>query len=168
MSRFFKSPIVLYISIALALIIAAIFLNISRVSTKNSQQNFVDIMDTNQSAVRINSVNIPVEVASDDTSRDKGLSGRASLDPNSGMLFVFDKSAIYTFWMPDMHFPIDIIWINDNKVVDISKNVSNNFDPQNPDFYEPTKSAQYVLEVNSGFSEKENIKIGDDVIINRK
>ncbi len=119
--------------------------------------------------VRINSVKIPVEVAADAATQQKGLSGRVSLDAQSGMLFIFDKSAIYTFWMPDMNFPIDIIWINDNKVIDISANVSNDFDPQNPDFYEPVEPAQYILEVNAGFSEKENIKIGDTVsLINIK
>jgi len=122
----------------------------------------------NQPFVRIGSVEIPVELAADAATRQKGLSGRPSLDPDSGLLFIFDQPAIYTFWMPDMNFPIDIIWINDNKVVDISKNVSNNFDPQNPAFYKPAIPAQYVLEVNAGFSEKENIKVGDAVFINIK
>jgi len=113
--------------------------------------------------VRIGSVEIPVELAIDAAAQQKGLSGRPSLDPNNGILFIFSRPAIYTFWMRYMNFPIDIIWINDDKVIDISANVSNDFDPKNPTFYEPVAPAQYVLEVNANFAEKENIKIGDSV-----
>ncbi len=120
-------------------------------------------MDTNKPYVKINSVEIPVEVAAGMMSRARGLSGRQSLDEKSGMLFVFSKPAIHSFWMPDMHFPIDIIWINDGKIVDISANVSNDFSLLNPRTYKPSQPAQYVLEVNAGFAEKENIKIGDEV-----
>ena len=138
------------IAIIFVLVIAIFMMN--RVLNKNSQ-----------SYVRIGSLDIPVELAADAITQQKGLSGRPSLDSQSGMLFIFNKPAVYTFWMPDMNFPIDIIWINDNKVVDISANVSNNFDPKNPAFYEPSQPAQYVLEVNAGFSGKENIKVGDSV-----
>ena len=68
--------------------------------------------------------------------------------------------------MPDMNFPIDIIWINGDKVVGITKNVSNEFDPANPVFYMPPKPAQYVLEVNAGFAESRNINIGDEAVLN--
>jgi len=145
-----------FIAIGFILIIGILMMN--RVSNKNSQPY-----------VRIGSVEIPVELAIDSASQQKGLSGRPSLDSQSGMLFIFNKPGIYTFWMPDMNFTIDIIWINDNKVVDINANVSNNFDPENPSFYEPVAPAQYVLEVNAGFAKTENIKIGDTVsLINIK
>jgi len=161
--------------IAIVLICAAMIFGISRVLTKNNQPSFFDLMGINQSSqsnqpiVRINSLDIKVEVAADDVSREKGLSGRPSLGAQGGMLFVFDKPEIPTFWMPDMKFPIDIIWINNNKVVDISPNVSNVFDPQNPNFYEPGAPAQYVLEVNAGFCESNGINVGDAVsLINIK
>lgn len=147
MQRFFKDKIILYAVIAVVLIGAAIFI------TNYASKPFV----------YIDSTEIPVEVVRDEATRQKGLSGRPSLDEKSGMLFVFDKPAVYTFWMPDMNFPIDIIWINDGKVIDISANVSNDFDPNNPRFYAPSQPAQYVLEVNAGFAENKNIKIGDPV-----
>lgn len=118
------------------------------------------------SSVTINKLEIPVEVMRTEADVQKGLSGRANLDYKSGMLFIFSKEDYYHFWMPDMHFPIDIIWINNNKIVDISHNVSNEFDPKNPKFYLPTKKANYVLEVNAGFSKKNNIKIGDNIVLN--
>ena len=82
------------------------------------------------------------------------------------MIFVFSKPDKYRFWMPNMHFPIDIIWVNSNPVIGITKNVSNEFDPVNPVFYTPPKPAQYVLEVNAGFAEKNYINIGDKVVLN--
>lgn len=142
--------------LAAAIFVVAVIIIIILVMPSSPDKN-------NQPYVIINSVKISVEVAANDATREKGLSGRTSLAQDNGMLFVFDKPAIQTFWMPDMNFPIDIIWINNNKVVDISPNVSNEFDPQNPEFYEPNEPAQYVLEVNAGFSEKNNIKTGDTV-----
>lgn len=117
-------------------------------------------------SVTINKLEIPIEVMRTLTEVQKGLSGRANLDPKNGMLFIFSKADYYRFWMPDMHFPIDIVWINNNEVVDISYNVSNEFDPSKPKFYLPSKKANYVLEVNAGFSKKNNIKIGNSVILN--
>ena len=114
--------------------------------------------------VRFGKVSVPVEVVEDVAAVTKGLSGRVSLDENSGMLFVFSEVNIYRFWMPDMHFPIDIIWIDENKnVVGISADVSNEFDPANPRFYTPPRPVRYVLEVNAGFSGSKNIKIGSPV-----
>ncbi len=116
-----------------------------------------------KSRVRVGSVEIPVEIAKDLSSRIRGLSGRASLDFQSGMLFVFGKPDFQRFWMPKMNFPIDIIWINDNAVVDITPDVSNEFDPFSPAIYAPSRPAQYVLEVNAGFAKKKNIEIGSPV-----
>ncbi len=117
-------------------------------------------------SVTINKLEIPVEVMRTEVEVQKGLSGRLSLDLKNGMLFIFNIADYYRFWMPDMHFPIDIIWINNNKIIDISHNVSNKLDPAKPKFYLPTKKANYVLEVNAGFSKKNNIKIGDSVFLN--
>jgi hypothetical protein len=119
---------------------------------------------TAASRIKIGSVNIPVEVAQTSAEVQKGLSGRLSLDQDKGMLFLFTKADIYSFWMPDMHFPLDIVWISSGKkVVGVSANVSNDFDPANPKFYRPPSPVQYVLEVNAGFAAKTGIKIGDSV-----
>lgn len=108
---------------------------------------------------------IPVEIRRTPEELQKGLSGRASLDAKSGMIFIFDKSAKYRFWMPDMHFSIDIIWIDENKkIVGIHENVSTEFDPEDPKFYIAPKPAKYVLEVNAGFSKKNGIGVGNEII----
>ncbi|OGL79726.1 hypothetical protein A3F28_00065 [Candidatus Uhrbacteria bacterium RIFCSPHIGHO2_12_FULL_57_11] len=96
--------------------------------------------------------------------RSKGLGGRRSLGTDEGMLFVFDEAAQYGFWMKDMKFAIDIIWINDGKIVDIAPNVQ---PPSSPDdeltSYLPRLPADAVLEVAAGFVQKSGVKIGDAV-----
>lgn len=115
--------------------------------------------------VRINDVSIPVELATSTEAVTKGLSGRPSLDEDAGMLFVFDFPYRYRFWMPEMNFPLDMIWIENGRVADITENATNNFDPLAPVFYQPNVPVHYVLEVNAGFAKKHNLKIDDQVTL---
>src|SRR4051812_1798797 len=70
------------------------------------------------SYINIAGQHVVVDLATTPTTREQGLSGRAALPENHGMLFVFDTPGVYPFWMKDMNFPIDMIWIsNDMKVV---------------------------------------------------
>lgn len=106
-------------------------------------------------------------LANDDKSRQVGLSNRKSLDQNQGMLFVFPKKGIYSFWMKDTQIPLDIIFINDDKVVHIIKNAT----PQAGNkgtlpIYTPPSEGNYVLEINGGQSDKYKIKNGDKVTLN--
>ncbi len=113
--------------------------------------------------VRIGKTVVPVSIAKDSESIKKGLSERDSLATERGMLFIFPKPKRYRFWMKGMLFPIDIIWIDGGRIVDINENVSNDFNPSNPKFYRPKKKADCVLEVNAGFAKEKNINIGDAV-----
>lgn len=92
----------------------------------------------------------------------KGLSGRDSLAEDRGMLFVFPNVDRHSFWMKDMKFSIDIIWINEGKVIDIAPNLQPNLDNPLPS-YLPRLPVKFVLEVKAGFSEKNGLKIGDGV-----
>ncbi len=123
---------------------------------------FVDY--SNKPSATIGSTRVFLEVAQTSGQIQKGLSGRPSLGLQNGMLFVFPKPAIYKFWMPNMHFPLDMIWIHNGKVVDISENVPVAFDTANPIFYRPKVPAQYVIEVNAGFSSRHGITVGDVVV----
>lgn len=114
--------------------------------------------------VQIGSTTIPVDLATTTADIRRGLSGRPKLDHNLGLLFIFSRPAIYQFWMPDMHFPIDIIWIEGGRVVDVDENVSPKFDPAKPVFYRPSKPITRVLEVNAGWFTAQGLKIGDSVI----
>lgn len=102
-----------------------------------------------------------VEMANTQASRELGLSGRPHMRDDEGMLFVFDKPGRYGFWMKDMTFPLDIIWINENGiVVSIERNLT-------PDSYPKTfmnqSDASYVLEINQGMAEKFGLYMGSKV-----
>lgn len=116
-----------------------------------------------QPYVEIGGTIIPVAVANTTALRQKGLSGMLSLSKDEGMYFIFNTPDRYQFWMPDMHFPIDIIWIADGKIVGIEHSVSNVFDSKHPVLYTPPVSINRVLEVNAGFSRVHDIDVGDTI-----
>ena len=109
--------------------------------------------------VYINDAKIEVELADSVQKRAEGLSGRENLGRNQGMLFVFERPDYYSFWMKDMNFALDVIWIDENKkIVDITKNIL----PESyPKKFQPHEPAKYVLEVNASFADAHNIKISD-------
>ena len=121
-------------------------------------------MDTPQSAI-INKVKINLELAKTDYEVARGLGYRDYLEIDKGMLFIFSRSDYYAFWMKDMRFSIDIIWIEGNTIVDISKNVSSEpgVSLEKLKLYQPRQKANRVLEVNAGFSDKNNVKIGNKI-----
>ncbi|MFZ5364365.1 MAG: DUF192 domain-containing protein [Patescibacteria group bacterium] len=115
-------------------------------------------------SVIIDDVKVKVEIADEPLEMSKGLSNRKSLDKNHGMLFVFSTPGQPAFWMKDMEFSIDIIWIKDDTIVDIAPNlpvVAAEF----LSTYSPREPANYVLEVNAGFAAEHGIKVGDRVEI---
>lgn len=107
---------------------------------------------------------LKVEIADNSHSQILGLSGRPGLAENTGMLFVFENSTFHSFWMKDMLFSLDIIWITDEgKIVGIEESVSPDTFPES--FYSP-EPVRYVLEVEGGWAVNNSVKIGDNVIIN--
>lgn len=121
-------------------------------------------------AVTIGETVIKVEIADTQEKRAKGLGGRQTLATDSGMLFIFDRVDKHGFWMKGLSFPLDFIWIKDQKVVDIYKNAppvaSGQQDKELP-IYVPSEPVNMVLEVNAGFSDSHNIKVGDTVSIKK-
>jgi len=118
-------------------------------------------------AVRVGTLEFPVEVADDPAKRIRGLSGRASLDAGTGMLFVFENEQRFRFWMREMEISLDMVWIGSNcQVVDVSENVPFP-DPGTPTDdlprYSPESPAKYVLEINGGESADLGLGIGDQV-----
>lgn len=117
--------------------------------------------------IYVGETEIPVEIADTAQKRQTGLSGRESLTEGEGMLFVFAQEDIRPpFWMKEMKFAIDIIWIDDDKIVQIDENVPAP-EPDTPNselkFYTPNQPIDYVLEVDAGFVDQHDIKVGDDV-----
>lgn len=112
----------------------------------------------------INHHQLIVEVADTESLRSQGLSGRISLPHNTGMLFIFTGSGFYQFWMKEMIFPLDFIWINNDKVVDLTENVP---PPESDNGSFPIFTARYpfdrVIEVNAGTVKSLNIAIGNEI-----
>lgn len=109
---------------------------------------------------------VRVDIAADDASRARGLSGRLELADDAGMVFLFDKPDTYNFWMKDMYIPLDMIWINNGQVVDITPNIpAPALGTTNLPLYSPREPAAIVLEVNAGWSKKHNINIGDSFLL---
>ncbi|HEX55521.1 MAG: hypothetical protein DRO90_01405 [Candidatus Altiarchaeales archaeon] len=107
---------------------------------------------------------IVAEVVSTPEEMARGLMYRKRLEENRGMLFIFKEEGRYGFWMKNMNFPLDIIWISRNKTV---AHIEVNLPPCKSDscpIYVPDKKALYVLEVNANFSIRNNISIGSTVL----
>jgi uncharacterized membrane protein (UPF0127 family) len=103
-------------------------------------------------------IQINVQIAKTTGEQEKGLGGKQCLAANQGMLFEFGKSDYYSFWMKDMKFPIDMIWIDSkHQVVDIKADVSPRSYPKSFTNYAP---AQDVLELKSGQAVKLGLKTG--------
>lgn len=121
-----------------------------------------------QTQIKVNNTLIKVEVADTAAERSKGLSGRDNLAEDAGMLFVFPESKKYQFWMKGMKFPLDLIFIQNSQVVDFisgSSPPSAGQDDTSLTIYEPTVPIDMLLETNSGFAGKNNIKVGDRVYL---
>lgn len=109
---------------------------------------------------------LQVEIAQTEAEREHGLSDRQSLCENCGMLFIFDSPGFHGFWMKRMHFDIDMIWINGSKIVDITHSAKK---PEVSEFDSPKTiytskvPADKILEVNTGWAEKNGLKIGDEI-----
>jgi len=118
--------------------------------------------------ISFDGVYVDAEIADSVLERSKGLMFRDdTLGEKEGMFFVFEKEGYHKFWMKNMNFSIDIIWIDENmSVVHIEQNVSPCNDGDCP-LYTSSKPAKYVLEVKANFTQKNNIKVNDRVYINR-
>lgn len=111
----------------------------------------------------IKDTKIKVDLADSPEEIVQGLSGREIMSEDSGMLFVFSKAQKQTFWMKDMLFPLDFIWIFNNKIVQIDKNIPPPTITKFPKIIRSSIPIDRVLEVNSGFVEKHGINVGDEV-----
>ncbi len=109
---------------------------------------------------------IEAEVADSPESRQKGLMFREKMPENRGMLFVFPQQAKYNFWMKNMSFSLDIIWIDSNyTIVEIKENMLPCQDPCQ--VIAPSREASFVLEVAGGFAKKNKLQILDKVAIKK-
>lgn len=112
--------------------------------------------------IKIKDQIIEAEIA--DTSRQHylGLSYRSGLSENAGMLFIFSDKQPRTFVMRNMNFNLDIVFIEENEIVYICRNLSPNTKEEK--FYcQSDLLADKVLEIRGGFCEKNKVEVGDKI-----
>jgi uncharacterized membrane protein (UPF0127 family) len=118
-------------------------------------QQYVVLEPVGAEAVRVR-----IEVAQSPAERQRGLMYRKQLDPDAGMLFVFDRPQHIVFWMHNTLLPLDMLFITrDWKVLGVVENAT----PQTDSPREVPGESLYVLEVNAGFSRQHGITQGTKV-----
>jgi len=125
---------------------------------------YISPIKTNTKTIYFSKSNIKVEIADTQEKRALGLMYRTELAENKGMLFIFDKEDKHSFWMKNTYIPLDMIWINQNLEIVHIENASPCKTKVCPN-YQPQKNALYVIEVNSDYTKKHDIKIGDKIEI---
>lgn len=130
------------------ILLLAVFLSLSQT------RNFKGYQKTQ---ARIQGQTYTLFIANTEEKRTRGLANITSIQNNEGMLFVFEKPDYYRFWMKDMKFPLDFIFINENQIVDMIRNVS----PKNyPNTFTSIEKADKIIELNAGEITRLNLKKG--------
>ena len=114
--------------------------------------------------ITVNDQILIADISATPEQRSRGLSIKDTLTENEAMLFVFDVEAEHRFWMKDMKFPIDIIWISSDKIV---VDIEHNLQPCDLGIfcstYAPEGNSLYVLETVGGFAGKYQVVKGTPV-----
>jgi len=139
----------------IVLVIGGIFLERYLISPVNQKPLAIQRLEINEKSLTAEVVSKPFDLY-------RGLSQRASLCQTCGMLFLFPDSAPRTFVMRDMNFPLDIIFIEDDQIVNIAANLP----PEGHEvknYYQSGLPANRVLELNGGHCALWGIKVGDKI-----
>ena len=103
---------------------------------------------------------ISVEVADTVEKRSLGLGKRSGLENGWGMLFVFEKRKQHGFWMKDMEFPLDIIWLDNHRIAYILRNVQPVKSGVIPPVMTPPEAVNFVLEIDAGLADELKLQVG--------
>lgn len=121
--------------------------------TKEGELIFTDSLGTLKTKIEI-------EIADNNYERQLGLMNRKEMKENEGMLFIFDKLELQSFWMRNTLISLDIMFVdNQKKIVTIHKNTKILSDNS----YPSSQPSIYVVEVLAGFTDRHNIKVGDKI-----
>ncbi len=113
----------------------------------------------NDNLIKINQSFLKVEFALTPEEKRIGLSNRESILFDEALVFVFDETNYRSVWMKDMNFSIDVIWIDENRIiVDYIENLS----PETyPEIFISSSPVRYMIEVSAGFIAQNDINVGD-------
>lgn len=133
------------------------------VRQNNYKNNQLPLREMNNKVIINNSV-FKVILATTSAQMTRGLSGRPNLPVDYGMLFIFAKPDRHNFWMYDMNFPLDILFILNNEVTGVYENLPPaSPGDKNPPLYGGDVVSDMVFEINAGLAKKYNIKVGDNI-----
>ena len=120
----------------------------------------------NKGEMKIHSESIFVDIADNNCKRELGLSRKNTLGEDEGMFFTFEKTGNYEFWMKDMNFPIDVLWVDEDfNIVGIENSLATS---TYPNIFGGNYFSKYVLELSAGNSQKNKIKVGDKIVFLKK
>lgn len=122
-------------------------------------------VEQNSNRVCFDELCLGVEVVSTPWEINRGLMYRDGLEEGKGMLFVFGSERRRGFWMKNMEFSVDMIWIaGDGRVVHVERSVPPCREGPCPG-YAPAEKAKYVLETRANFSAENGIDVGSEVSV---
>ncbi|MFA5986925.1 MAG: DUF192 domain-containing protein [Parcubacteria group bacterium] len=122
---------------------------------------FVQKEKGHEPRIKIGNQKVTLDVAVTEQEKMQGLSGRTALCDACGMLFVFDSAMPQTFWMKDMLFDIDVLWIDQNTIVGLQKDISHK--RQEKEVFVSSKPADKVVELPAGFIDTHHVWVGQIV-----
>ena len=148
-----------YVLVAILCVLALAFV-VSFAIVRTSSQSTTD-------TIKIGDTMYTAEYATTPYEQAQGLSGRSSMPERHALVFPYSQPTTPSFWMKDMLFAIDIVWVRDGVVVAIDTHVQP--EPGVPlsdlQIYSPDTSIDTVIEIRAGEVEQNNIQVGDRVII---
>ncbi|MDH5431280.1 MAG: DUF192 domain-containing protein [Nitrosopumilus sp.] len=140
--------------------IAAVIIGVIGMLTLPSDSK-LESVEFPRGTILIGDIALEVQIADSEPRRVRGLMFQDQLPYDQGMIFVFDEPGLYSLWMLNMQFPLDMIWFDHNgNIVHIEKNVppcKTALEITACQSVVPDNEALYVLEVTSGFIDQNNI-----------
>lgn len=134
--------------------------NVANELTALSDSDTIELTAINNSNEEIT---VSLEVAESDSKKAYGLMNRTQLGEDRGMIFIYDSEANRTFWMKDTLIPLDIIFLNSElEIINIEPAKAN----QTSERYRSQEPSQYIIEMNRGWAESNNISSGDAFVVN--
>jgi uncharacterized membrane protein (UPF0127 family) len=102
---------------------------------------------------------VALELATTEAEREQGLMYRQTLDPDSGMLFVYTQPVTEAYWMHNTLVPLSIAWLGkDGTIVDIQ-----DMQPETDNAHAPSMAYWYALEVNQGWFADHGVGVGQQI-----
>ena len=140
------------------LILCAIFAFVPLLSCKTKKLPVKDVKIIRQDGTEFT---VAAEIAIKPEDRNHGFMERKNIPDGTGMLFIFERDQLLSFWMHNTPHPLSIAYI------DSKGKIRNIFDmnPYSRDSIISTVSVRYALEVPQGWFKKNGITEGDSVVL---